>query len=509
MDTKVLEDLGLTKSEISVYLALLELGSSSTGKIVEKSKAASSKVYEVLDKLIQKGLVSFVITSGVKQFEAAPASRIWDYVKEREERLTLQKVELQKLVPQLELTQQLSKHRSEATIFKGIKGVKTAYYDILRTLKKGDEYYVMGATNPSEQYFSFIKHFHKERAARGIKVKILYSEPVQQIANTIKDIPLTMIKFAPQELFSSAFVLMYANKTLISVATKNDITVFMIESQEVTDSLKAHFMLIWNQEAKTLRGIESIKEIFRQTLDYSETCFIGGKGYIVERDPDFFFNEYVPEAQKRHHQWKNLVQPNKIVREIAALPFVEIRYLPQTYLTPHVIFIFGDYVANVLWEKEPLAYLIHNKDVAQSYRDYFELLWNPENKTLQGFEGIVQLCQDVLSAGEDLYLIGANGALYERHKQFFIDFDKKRIEKGIKRHHLSLERTRGSPINKQPSTEVRYLPSTFGSPMVIWIFGNTVANILWDDQVVYVTTNKKVADDYRKYFGLLWKQAKV
>jgi len=37
MDVSILEDLGLTQAEIKVYLALLELGSSSAGRILEKS----------------------------------------------------------------------------------------------------------------------------------------------------------------------------------------------------------------------------------------------------------------------------------------------------------------------------------------------------------------------------------------------------------------------------------------------------------------------------------------
>ena len=72
MNVELLEAIGLTKSEIKVYLALLELGSSTTGPIVEKSGASSSKIYEILEKLIQKGLVGHVIKAGKKHFEAAP-----------------------------------------------------------------------------------------------------------------------------------------------------------------------------------------------------------------------------------------------------------------------------------------------------------------------------------------------------------------------------------------------------------------------------------------------------
>ncbi|MDO8660920.1 MAG: helix-turn-helix domain-containing protein, partial [Candidatus Woesearchaeota archaeon] len=142
MNIELLESIGLTKAEIKVYLALLELGSSTTGPIVEKSHASSSKIYEILEKLMQKGLASFVIESGMKYFEAAPPSRILEYVKEKEDSLTKQRQELQNIIPELELKQKLSNHKSDATIFRGLKGVKTAHEDILKTLKSGEEYYV-------------------------------------------------------------------------------------------------------------------------------------------------------------------------------------------------------------------------------------------------------------------------------------------------------------------------------------------------------------------------------
>ena len=83
MDIKILEEIGLTKSEIKVYIALIELGPSSKGPIVKKAKITSSKIYEVLDKLTEKGLVSSVLKNNVKHFIASSPTRIKDYMKER------------------------------------------------------------------------------------------------------------------------------------------------------------------------------------------------------------------------------------------------------------------------------------------------------------------------------------------------------------------------------------------------------------------------------------------
>ena len=64
------------------------------------------------------------------------------------------------------------------------------------------------------------------------------------------------------------------------------------------------------------------------------------------------------------------------------------------------------------------------------------------------------------------------------------------------------------PINKLPRTHVRYLPEQFDSPNVIWVFGNKVAHILWESDVVILLDDARIADDYRNYFNLLWKNAK-
>ncbi|MDO8661267.1 MAG: hypothetical protein Q7K43_05230, partial [Candidatus Woesearchaeota archaeon] len=365
--------------------------------------------------------------------------------------------------------------------------------------------YVSGGMIPHKSYFAFIVDFHKRRSKKGIKVKLLYSEPAKIIAEQVKALPGTQIKFVSNQFPFSCFVVMYKTKTLITVASEDDLTLFQIDNKSITESFIAQFKILWDQEVKTIRGIEGIKEIFRQTLKCSETKFIGGRGYIAKRAHDFFYDEYVPEAIKCGHKWKNLMLPGG--EQVATLPFIESKLLSAEYSTPHVIFIYGDTVANVLWEKEPIAYVIQDTRIAKSYEEYFTMLWNQETSTLKGFEGIKALCNEVLTTNKYLYKLGVNGVLHDRYNAYFFEFEKKRISRGINLFNLSLERTRGKPINLRPNTKVRYLPKEFDSPLVIWIFGDTVANILWDTELIHIIRNKKIANDYRKYFDLLWKNA--
>ncbi|MFH1455442.1 MAG: helix-turn-helix domain-containing protein, partial [archaeon] len=70
MNEKLLEEIGLTKGEVKVYLTLLKLGSTTTGKIIDEAQISSGKIYEILDKLIKKGLASYIIKDKTKYFSA-------------------------------------------------------------------------------------------------------------------------------------------------------------------------------------------------------------------------------------------------------------------------------------------------------------------------------------------------------------------------------------------------------------------------------------------------------
>lgn len=243
MDISKLKQIGLTDSEIKVYLALLELGSSSKGNIVKKSKVASSKIYELLDKLIEKGLVSYVIKSGTKYFEAANPKRILDYVTEKERKIKKQKEEIEALLPELELKRSMAGIGSETQVFKSMKGAKTSFDDILNELKKGDEYYVLGISKSTPHFERFVINFHKKRAKEGIKCKIIVNEVAKEIGDKLNKIKLTKIRYLQKELFTPFVFIIYKNKTLISIGL--DEIFIQIKSENLAEGLKNYAEYMW------------------------------------------------------------------------------------------------------------------------------------------------------------------------------------------------------------------------------------------------------------------------
>ena len=91
MYTDTLQELGLTEGEAKVYEALLTLGNSTVGPIVKESGVAYSNAYEILERLMEKGLVSYNLKEKTKFFQAAEPTRLREYLEKQEEQTVLQR----------------------------------------------------------------------------------------------------------------------------------------------------------------------------------------------------------------------------------------------------------------------------------------------------------------------------------------------------------------------------------------------------------------------------------
>jgi DNA-binding MarR family transcriptional regulator len=83
-DAEVLNSLGLSLNEARVFLALSQLGTSTAKAIAEFSEMAREVVYQVMPKLLKKGLVEEAITSP-KKFRAIPMKEAYAILVRRKE----------------------------------------------------------------------------------------------------------------------------------------------------------------------------------------------------------------------------------------------------------------------------------------------------------------------------------------------------------------------------------------------------------------------------------------
>lgn len=241
---ETIEKAGLSSGETKVYLALAELGVSSIGKIVTKSGVSASKVYKILDKLIQKGLVSSIIKENIKEFKIEDPKNLLEYLEKKEKEIIATREELNKNLIYLFEKVRQSENKSNCTVYEGFRGLKSVFDKSLEELRKEDTMYVSGITESTEEIRNYFLHYYKKQSKTGFKIKAIFDESAKHKADERKN-KFTGFKFMPKGMITPATFVVYKNKTIIEVGNPNYILTILITNKEISESFKKHFELLW------------------------------------------------------------------------------------------------------------------------------------------------------------------------------------------------------------------------------------------------------------------------
>ncbi len=241
MDTVLLEELGLTKNEVKVYLALLELGSTPAGPLIRKVGMHRAAVYDLIDSLTNKGLVSYVIKANRKYFEAQDPDRLLEYLESQKQDLVNKEEKLKQILPELQLKRKLSKEEQEGTLYKSKKGLKSIFEDVLKEKKP---WFVFGATGKFKELFqAYFIHFHERRAKLKIMLKIIFNNEVREQKRE-EELKLCQIKYLPDSYISPSTTFIYGDKVAV-INWSSEPMAFLMRSKQVADSYKSFFDILW------------------------------------------------------------------------------------------------------------------------------------------------------------------------------------------------------------------------------------------------------------------------
>lgn len=232
MNSEDLQEFGLSNTEAKIYLALVQLNRSQAGGITKKSGVNRTNVYDALERLIEKGLVSYVIENNKKVFEAVPPDRLKVTIEEKQQKLL-------NVIKELNEKYSSEKTDEDASIFRGKNGIKTIFEDILKERK---ELFIYGGEGKFGEMFPFYYlNWSERRAKLGIKQKIIWTEKVR---GKRKQLKLIEMRFLPDSYQFPSMVLIYADKVVTIVWTETPFA-FVIKSKEVVKSNMHFFNLLW------------------------------------------------------------------------------------------------------------------------------------------------------------------------------------------------------------------------------------------------------------------------
>ena len=95
-----------------------------------------------------------------------------------------------------------------------------------------------------------------------------------------------------------------------------------------------------------------------------------------------FFKQYAQRRIKNKVKMRIIFNYNALetAKEFSKLPYTKVKVLPKNTIVPTAMDIYPDKVSILLLKEKPLVFHIDCKEVADSYKAYFEFLWEGSEK---------------------------------------------------------------------------------------------------------------------------------
>jgi len=243
MDKKILKDLGLTNNEIEVYLSLLRLNSGTANDISSKTGMHRQAIYDSLERLIEKGFVSYVLKNNTKYFSAVKPETIVDFLEEK-------KRNFQSLLPELLKITSRSDEETTVELYKGKNVVRTEFRIKFSELqRRKGEALVFGSdeTEFKRQDAIAIEQYLSKLRKNKLKEKVIVSEREKTIFSGEQ----TDYRRLSGKFFSPIPMSVVGNKLFMTIFGDPNY-LLVVENKKLAGAYRKQFFALW-QMAKPLK----------------------------------------------------------------------------------------------------------------------------------------------------------------------------------------------------------------------------------------------------------------
>ena len=247
---QVLEQIGLTEKEATIYLALLEMGAQGATTISNKTQINRSTCYLILENLSEKGLISTHTESNVQYFEALEPSSLLTYINKRQNELVIQQNIIQNNMPYLEAIKKENTGSTKTKYYKGADGILNLYLETLKTNERLIYSFLNISQIPKELLNVLEEIYVKERIKNKIEANIIYitsKNTEDKHKSSFKDEEsLRHMKYIETDYSLSVEIQCIGNKTIITNFSPENTFGILIENKELAESIKTLHKIMWS-----------------------------------------------------------------------------------------------------------------------------------------------------------------------------------------------------------------------------------------------------------------------
>ncbi len=241
--------MGVTREESRVYLRLASTGPTSVGALARGVGKPRSTLYSLLRRLSEQGLVTESIKRGVVAFHAEEPDRLLQLFQERIEALEKGREELKEILPKLRRSRKHVSITPRLTLHEGKEGLKNVLRDML--LYHDLQTCALWPIRQMIKVLSaeFFELHNQRRIQNRIYTRAIW--PKEEVVD-LKRYPFLgtgarferEIRIAPADMHFSLGYWIYGSKVAF-LASQSESYGFLVESDELAETLRAQFELIW------------------------------------------------------------------------------------------------------------------------------------------------------------------------------------------------------------------------------------------------------------------------
>src|SRR3989344_9687971 len=227
---EILKDLEFDDREIKIYLTLLRLGVSPALKISKEAGIDRTTAYDILERLIGRGIVSSYVKNKSKQFSALTPEKLLSYFKEKYS-------SLENILPELKKISNQTPEIVKCELFYGKEGLKSVGKDIVNNTK---EYRVIGIR---KEYEEILGYFNEQAILKLDQFKAKEIAIVEKNAK-FKKLKNGEYRYLDKKLLSPITTLIYKNKVVFFI-WKEPYFAVSIENEPLAKAQTEYFNILW------------------------------------------------------------------------------------------------------------------------------------------------------------------------------------------------------------------------------------------------------------------------
>ena len=229
-----LQKAGLTGNESKVYLELLKQGAITASQLSKKIGMDRTLVYTVLNHLIEKGLVNYIVKSNKKYFAPAEPGNLLNPIRKKE-------AFVKDLIPELKKIEKIMPVVQQINVYEGKEGIRV----MINLAIKEKEFCAFGSTGKAFYEIYEMPRIAKQVMKSKTKVKIIGNTKYKGTP------PFAFKKFEYKylDIESEATTSIFGNYISIHLIKEKPL-VILIKNKEIAQTYKNHFELLWKTAKK-------------------------------------------------------------------------------------------------------------------------------------------------------------------------------------------------------------------------------------------------------------------